>query len=225
MGVSFAIPIDLALNVKDQLQKNGKVLRSRIGVSVQDIRQQLALSFGLTTPHGALISAVDPAGPGEKAGLKAGDVITSVNGRTIDHSWDLPAIVSQLAPGSQAKLGIWHDRKATEVTVKTVLLEDTPGQVAKASGEDGGGKLGLVLRSLQPNEQQELHTKGRLLVEDVTGPALAAGLQPGDVVLGVNGVGVATVADLKREVARAGHNVALLVQREDAQIYYPVDVG
>jgi serine protease Do len=225
MGVSFAIPIDLALNVKDQLQKNGKVMRSRIGVSVQDIRQQLALSFGLSTPHGALISAVDPTGPGEKAGLKAGDVITSVNGRNIDHSWDLPAIVSQLPPGTQARLGIWHDRKATEVTVKTVLLEDAPGQVARASGEDGGGKLGLVLRSLQPSEQQELHTKGRLVIEDVTGPALAAGLQPGDVVLGVNGVGVATVADLKREVARAGHNVALLVQREDAQSYFPIDVG
>jgi serine protease Do len=225
MGVSFAIPIDLALNVKEQLQKNGKVVRSRIGVSVQDIRQQLALSFGLSAPHGALISKVDPGGPGEKAGLKAGDVITSVNGRNIDHSWDLPAIISQLPPGSTARLGIWHERKATEVTVKTVLLEDSPAQVARASGEDGGGKLGLVLRSLQPSEQQELHTKGRLLVEDVSGPALAAGLQPGDVVLGVNGVGVATVADLKREVARAGHNVALLVQREDAEIYYPVDVG
>jgi serine protease Do len=225
MGVSFAIPIDLALNVKEQLQKNGKVVRSRIGVSVQDIRQQLALSFGLSAPHGALISAVDPTGPSEKAGLKAGDVITSVNGRNVDHSWDLPAIISQLPPGSSARLGIWHDRKATEVTVKTVLLEDSPTQVARNSGEDGGGKLGLVLRSLQPSEQQELHTKGRLLVEDVSGPALAAGLQPGDVLLGVNGVGVATVADLKREVARAGHNVALLVQREDAQIYYPVDVG
>jgi serine protease Do len=225
MGVSFAIPIDTALSVKDQLQKNGKVIRSRIGVSVQDIRQQLALSFGLTTPHGALISSVDPTGPGEKAGLKAGDVITSVNGRNVDHSWDLPAIVSQLPPGSQARLGIWHDRKATEVNVKTVLLEDSATQVAKAHGEDGGGKLGLVLRSLQPSEQQELHTKGRLLIEDVTGPALAAGLQPGDVVLGVNGVGVASVADLKREVARAGHNVALLVQREDAQIYYPIDLG
>jgi serine protease Do len=225
MGVSFAIPIDLALNVKEQLQKNGKVVRSRIGVSVQDIRQQLALSFGLTAPHGALISAVDPSGPGEKAGLKAGDVITSVNGRNIDHSWDLPAVISQLPPGSQARLGIWHDRKATEVMVKTVLLEDSPAQTARASGEDGGGKLGLVLRSLQPNEQQELHTKGRLLVEDVSGPALAAGLQPGDVVLGVNGVGVASVADLKREVARAGHNVALLVQREDAQTYFPIDVG
>jgi serine protease Do len=225
MGVSFAIPIDMALNVKDQLQKSGKVIRSRIGVSVQDIRQQLALSFGLTSPHGALISAVDPTGPSEKAGLKAGDVITSVNGRNIDHSWDLPAVIAQLPPGSTARLGIWHDRKATEVNVKTVLLEDSTAQVAKTQGEDGGGKLGLVLRSLQPSEQQELHTKGRLLVEDVTGPALAAGLQPGDVVLGVNGVGVATVADLKREIARAGHNVALLVQREDAQTYFPIDVG
>ena len=225
MGVSFAIPIDMALGVKDQLQKSGKVVRSRIGVSVQDIRQQLALSFGLATPHGALISSVDPAGPSEKAGLKAGDVIISVNGRNIDHSWDLPAIISQLPPGSSAHLGIWHDKKAAEVTVKTVLLEDAPAQVARAAGEDGGGKLGLVLRSLQPAEQQELHTKGRLLVEDVSGPALAAGLQPGDVVLGVNGVGVATVADLKREVARAGHNVALLVQREDAQTYFPIDVG
>ena len=225
MGVSFAIPIDLALNVKEQLQKNGKVVRSRIGVAVQDIRQQLALSFGLSTPHGALISKVDPSGPGEKAGLKAGDVITSVNGRNIDHDWDLPAIISQLPPGSQARLGIWHDRKATEVTVKTELLEDSPAEVARNTGEDGGGKLGLKLRPLQPSEQQELHTKGKLLVEDVSGPALAAGLQPGDVVLGVNGVGVATVADLKREITRAGHNVALLVQREDAQIYYPIDVG
>src|SRR6202000_1494046 len=225
MGVSFAIPIDLALKVKDQLQKNGKVVRSRIGVAVQDVRQQLALSFGLTTPPGALISSVDPTGPGEKAGLKAGDVITSVNGRNIDHSWDLPALISQLPPGTSAKLGIWHDRKATEVTVKTVLLEESPAQASRASGEDGGGKLGLVLRSLQPAEQQELHTKGRLLVEDVSGPALAAGLQPGDVVLGVNGIGVASVADLKREVARAGHNVALLVQREDAQQYFPIDVG
>jgi serine protease Do len=225
MGVSFAIPIDLAMNVKDQLQKNGKVVRSRIGVAVQDVRQQLALSFGLATPHGALISSVDPTGPGEKAGLKAGDVITSVNGRNIDHSWDLPALISQLPPGTSAKVGIWHDRKATEVTVKTVLLEDSPAQAARGAGEDGGGKLGLVLRALQPAEQQELHTKGRLLVENVTGPALAAGLQPGDVVLGVNGIGVASLADLKREVARAGHNVALLVQREDAQQYFPIDVG
>ncbi len=225
MGMSFAIPIDVALNVKDQLLKNGKVNRSRIGVAVQDLCQPLAQSFGLSAPHGALISAVEPQSPGERAGLKPGDIITSVNGRNIDHSWDLPAVISQLTPGTDARLGIWHDKKATEVIVKTVLLEDTPAQAAKNAGEDGGGKLGLAVRPLKPDEQQELHTKGRLVVEDVSGPALAAGLQAGDVVLGVNGTGVASVADLKREVARAGRSVALLIQREDAQIYIPVDLG
>jgi serine protease Do len=225
MGMSFAIPIDVALNVKDQLMKNGKVNRSRIGVSVQDIDQQLALTFGLTTPHGALISSVEPQGPGERAGLKPGDVITSVNGKNIDHSYDLPSVISQLPPGSEAHLGVWHDRKATEATVKTVLLEDTPPQAAHNGAQDGGGALGLAVRPLDPSEQKELHTRGRLVVEDVSGPALAAGLQAGDVVLGVNGAGVSTVADLKREVARAGHSVALLIQREDAQIYVPIDLG
>jgi serine protease Do len=225
MGMSFAIPIDVALNVKDQLLKNGKVSRSRIGVSVQDIGQQLAQTFGLSAPHGALISAVEPQSPGERAGLKPGDVITSVNGRSIDHSYDLPSAISQLTPGSEAHLGIWHDRKATEVTVKTVLLEDTPAQAARNGAEDTGRALGLAVRPLDPSEQQELHTRGRLVVEDVTGPALAAGLQAGDVVLGVNGAGVSTIAELKREVARAGHNVALLIQREDAQIYVPIDAG
>jgi serine protease Do len=225
MGMSFAIPIDVALNVKDQLMKTGKVARSRIGVSVQDIGQQLAQTFGLMTPHGALISAVEPQSPGEKAGLKPGDVITSVNGRNIDHSYDLPSVISQLRPGSEAKLGVWHDRKAIEVTVKTVLFEDTPAQAARGGAEDGGGKLGLAVRPLEPSEQRELHTHGRLVVEDVSGPALAAGLQAGDVVLGVNGAGVSTVADLKREVARAGRTVALLIQRDDAQIYIPVDLG
>ncbi len=225
MGMSFAIPIDVALSVKDQLMKNGKVNRSRIGVSVQDIGQQLAQTFGLTTPHGALISAVEPQSPGERAGLKPGDVITSVNGRAIDHSYDLPAVISQLSPGSEARLGVWHERKANQVTVKTVLLEDAPSQAARSNSEDGG-RLGLAVRPLEPGEQQELHTRGRLVVEDVTGPALAAGLQAGDVVLGVNGSGVSTVAELKREVARAaGHTLALLIQREDAQIYIPVDLG
>jgi serine protease Do len=225
MGMSFAIPIDIALNVKDQLMKSGKVNRSRIGVSVQDIGQQLAQTFGLARPHGALISSVEPQSPGERAGLKPGDVITSVNGKNIDHSYDLPSVVSQLPPGSDAHLGVWHDRKATEVTVKTVLLEDAPPQTARSGAEDGGGALGLAVRALDPAEQKEMHTHGRLVVEDVTGPALAAGLQAGDVVLGVNGAGVSTIAELKREVARAGHTVALLIQREDAQIYIPVDVG
>lgn len=225
MGVSFAIPIDLALNVKNQLLAKGKVSRSRIGVAVQEVDQKLATTFGLGTPHGALISSVDPKGPSERAGLKPGDVITSVNGHSIDHSFDLPTLIADIVPGSEAHIGLWHDHKAGEVDVKTVLLDDEPARNARNDREDGGGKLGLAVRPLEPKEQQELHTRGRLLVEDVSGPALAAGLQAGDVVLGVNGAGVASVADLKREVARAGHSVALLIQREDAQIYVPIDIG
>jgi serine protease Do len=202
------------------------VSRSRIGVAVQDVNQKLAQSFGLGTPHGALISSVDPKGPGERAGLKPGDVITTVNGHRIDHSFDLPTIIADIPPGNVAHIGIWHDHKADMVDVKTVLLDEQPTQTARnKENDDSGGKLGLAVRPLDPKEQQELHTRGRLVVEDVSGPALAAGLQAGDVVLGVNGSGVSTVADLKREVARAGHNVALLIQRDEAQIYVPVDIG
>jgi serine protease Do len=225
MGMSFAVPIDLALNVEHQLLTKGKVSRSRIGVGVQKVDQKLATTFGLGTPHGALISSVDPKGPSERAGLKPGDVVTSVNGHNIDEWYDLPTMVAEIPPGTDAHVGIWRDHKASQVDVKTVLLDDEPAQAARNPPDDGGGKLGLAVRPLEPNEQQELHTKGRLVVEDVTGPALAAGLQAGDVVLGVNGSSVASVAELKREVARAGHSVALLVQRDDAQLYFPVDIG
>jgi serine protease Do len=225
MGMSFAIPIDLALNVKEQLLRTGKVSRSRIGVAVQEVNQQLAHTFGLTRPHGALISAVEPKSPGEKSGMKPGDVITSVNGREIEHSSDLPSIIAVLPPGSEAHIGLWHDHKATTMNVRTVLLDDEPAQAAKTESDDDGGKLGLAVRPLDADEQHELRTRGRLVVEDVTGPALAAGVQSGDVLLGVNGTAINTVAELKREVARAGHSVALLIQREDAQIYLPVDMG
>jgi serine protease Do len=225
MGMSFAIPIDLALNVKNQLLTKGKVARSRIGVGVQAVDQKLAISFGLGTPHGALVSTVDPKGPAERAGLKPGDVITSVNGKSVDESFDLPTLIADIPPGSEAHIGVWHDHRAGMVDVKTVLLDDEPAQAARADNTDGGGKLGLALRPLDPKEQQQLHTRGRLVIEDVSGPALAAGLQPGDVVLGINGADVTSVADLKREVAKAGHNVALLIQREDAQRYFPIDIG
>src|SRR5450755_3049781 len=152
-GLAFAVPIDLALNVKNQLLTKGKVSRSRIGVAVQEVNQKLAQTFGLTTPHGALVSSVDPKGPGERAGLKPGDVITSVNGHNIDHSFDLPTIIADIPPGSLAHIGIWHDHKAAEVNVKTVLLDEEPTQTARNQGDDGGGKLGLSLRPLDPKEQ------------------------------------------------------------------------
>ena len=194
MGMSFAIPIDLAMNVKDQLQTKGKVSRSRIGVAVQAVNQKLAtvLRFGHAARRAHQCGG--PEGSEREGGPQA---------RRCHHQRQRPQHRSvqrfaadrlpQMPPGSEAHLGIWRDHKATEVDVKTVLLDDEPAQTARSHGsEDSGGKLGLAVRPLQPNEQQELHTKGRLLVEDVTGPALAAGLQAGDVVLGVNGSSVAS---------------------------------
>jgi serine protease Do len=109
MGMSFAVPIDLALNVEKQLLAKGKVSRSRIGVAVQPVNQKLATSFGLGTPHGALVSSVDPKGPSERAGLKPGDVITTVNGHKIDESNELPTAIAEIPPGSDAHIGIWRD--------------------------------------------------------------------------------------------------------------------
>ncbi|MFO1465124.1 MAG: DegQ family serine endoprotease [Steroidobacteraceae bacterium] len=225
MGMSFAIPIDLVLNVKDQLLAKGKVSRSRIGVGVQEVNQQFSKTFGLDTPHGALVSSVEPKSPSERAGLKPGDVITSVNGRTINRSSDLPSIIASLAPGSDARIGIWRDRHAMEVNVRTVALDDEPAERnARNDRDTDSGKLGLALRSLTPNEQQQLDTHGKLVVEDVSGPALAAGVQPGDVILGINGTPVTGIAELKREASKSKGSVALLIQREDAQIYVPLDL-
>ena len=226
MGMSFAIPIDLVLNVKDQLLTKGRVSRSRIGVSVQEVNQQLAQTFGLDIPHGALVSSVEPKGPGERAGLKPGDVITSVNGKQVNRSADLPAIIAALPPGSEAHVEVWRDRHAQQVGVRTVALDDEPAiRNARAERDADSGRLGLALRPLNPGEQDQLDTKGHLVVESVSGPALAAGVQQGDVVLGINGASVGSVSDLKREVARSKGSVALLIQRQDAQIYIPVDIN
>jgi len=135
MGMSFAIPIDVALNVKEQLLKNGKVNRSRIGVAVQTSASNWRCHSALDAARCARQRGRAEE-PWRAAGLKPGDIITSVNGKNIDHSYDLPAAISELPPGSEARLGVWHDRKATEVSVKTVLLEDTPAQAAKNVGED-----------------------------------------------------------------------------------------
>jgi serine protease Do len=226
MGVSFAIPIDLVLNVKEQLLTKGKVSRSRIGVGVQEVNQQLSQTFGLDTPRGALVSSVEPKSPGERAGLKPGDVIISVNGKQVSRSTDLPTIIAALPPGTDARIGVWRDRRATELNVRTVALDDEPAvRNARAERDNDSGKLGLSLRPLNRNEQDQLDTKGRLVVEDVSGPALAAGIQPGDVILGINGTPVSGVGEIKREVSRSKGSVALLIQRDQAQIYIPVDIN
>jgi len=225
MGISFAIPIDIAIGVKDQLIKTGHVERGRIGVVIQEVGQQLADSFGLDRPRGALVSQVEPGGPAAKAGVKVGDVILSANGQPIDHSTQLSAVISQLRPGSKAELEVWRDKASRKLTVDVEELKET--RLARNESGDArpGAKLGLSLRPLSPQEKRSAHLDDGLLVEDVDGPALEAGLRPGDVILGANGQKVASVADLEGIAEHAKRSIALLVNREGTSIFVPLKVG
>ncbi|HZF15564.1 MAG TPA: DegQ family serine endoprotease [Steroidobacteraceae bacterium] len=224
MGISFAIPIDVAVGVKDQLVKYGKVSRGRIGVTIQDVNQDFAESFGLDRPHGALVSSVEKDGPAAKAGIEPGDVILKVNGTDVDRSTGLPTIVAGLKPGSTANIEVFRKGAKKNFDVKVAELQETPERVAKTSLRQEPNKLGLSVRPLTADEQEQAETEGKLLVEDVSGPAARAGVQPGDIILGVNGSKVSSVADLSAATGKSAKTVALLVQRENGQIYIPVRV-
>ncbi len=225
-GVSFAIPIDVAINVKSQLVASGRVQRGRIGVTIQDVNQALADSFRLPRPHGALVSQVEGRGPADKAGLKVGDVILAVNSRAIERSGELPAIIAGIKPGTEATLEIWRDKGKRKVRIKVGELEDEPAIAARQpGGEADTGKLGLAVRPLSGSERQQLRTQGSLIVEESDGPAAVAGVEPGDVLLAVNGAPVASVGEFRDSVMKGGSTVALLIQRGNAQIYIPVRVG
>jgi serine protease Do len=225
MGLSFAIPIDVVKDVEEQLVKNGHVRRGRIGVAIQDVNAQLAQSFGLDRPRGALVSSVEKGGPGDKAGLKAGDVIVAVNGQPVDREYQLPLMVSKIQPGKNATLTVWRDRGTRDLTVTVDELKDPQARSNTPGKDQSGGKLGLAVRPLTPQEKAEANTNGRLLVEDANGAAANAGIQPGDVIIAVNGQEVATVEQLRAAVDKAGKTVALLIQRDQAQIFVPVPTG
>ena len=228
MGVSFAIPIDVARNVEEQLVKTGHVVRGRIGVTIQDVNAQLAQSFGLDRPRGALVSMVEQDGPAAKAGLVAGDVILGVNGRAIERYGELSGTIAAMRPGADASLWVWREGKQQTMPVRVAELKEKEQQQAKTNNRQGGRSasqpdaLGLTVRPLEPQEKEQAETQGTLVVEDVTGAAAAAGVQAGDIILGVNGKRVKTSKELQEASKAAGKNVALLIQRDDAQIFVPL---
>ncbi len=225
MGISFAIPIDIAIGVKDQIVKTGHVQRGRIGVLVQEVGQQLADSFGLDRPRGAIVALVEAGSPAAKAGLKSGDVILAVGSQAVERSGQLSAIISQLKPGAHATLEIWRDRASRKVEIE--IGEAKEGAVASTErGESPqGGRLGLSVRPLTPQERRAAGLDGGLLVEDAAGPALEAGLQPGDVIVGANGQKVATREDLEAQVGKSKRSIALLVNRSGTTIFVPIKIG
>ncbi len=224
-GVSFAVPIDVAINVKNQLVASGRVERGRIGVTIQDVNQALADSFRLSRPRGALVSQVEEGGPGDKAGLKPGDVILAVDGRTVERSSELPPAIAAIKPGKQVTLRIWRNKSERDVKIRIGELEDEPAIASLgAPGNSEAGKLGLAVRPLTGVEQQRLRTIGRLVVEDADGPAAIAGVESGDVLIMVNGVRVGSVLEFRKAVEDSGGTVALLIQRGNAQIFVPVRI-
>jgi len=228
MGVSFAIPIDVARNVEEQLIKTGHVVRGRIGVTIQDVNAQLAESFGLDRPRGALVSSVEKDGPAAHAGVAPGDVILAVDGRPIERYGELSSQVAAMRPGAEANLALWRNGKEQTLSVKVAELKEQPQNVAYRGGkpkQQAAGQasaLGLTVRPLEAREKEQANTQGSLLVEEVSGPAQAAEVQPGDIILGINGKRVHSVKELEDATRAAGKNVALLIQREDAQIFVPL---
>jgi serine protease Do len=218
-GLSFAIPIDVANKVQAQLVQHGKVTRGRLGVTIQEIDQALADSFGLKKPEGALVSSVEKGSPAEKAGVEPGDVILKLNDHAINHSSDLSSQVSDMTPGSVGKLQIVRKGEAMTLTVNVGEMKNA-NMAANDESAAEKGRLGVVVRPLGKDEGSN-----GLVVEQASGPAARAGIQAGDVILSINGTPITNGKQFQSLVQKAGKNVALLIQRDDAKIFVPVDLG
>lgn len=221
-GLAFAIPIDIALDVKDQLLQTGKVTRGRLGVALQEVSQALARSFGLRHSDGALITMVEPGGPGAQAGLQAGDVVLAIDGKTVADSADLLGTVAGMRPGRVADLLVWRAGRAShlQATVGAFDSGDAPGGEAQ-----GLARFGLALRPANEQERRQLGVSQGLVIEQASGAAARAGLRAGDVVLSVNGAPVANAGALVGEIERARGTAALLVQRGGTRLYVAVEPG
>jgi serine protease Do len=188
MGLSFAIPIDVAMDVANQLKKDGKVSRGWLGVVIQEVNKDLAESFGLDKPAGALVAQVMDNGPAAKGGLQVGDVILSLNGKPIDMSADLPHLVGGMKDGDKATLDVIREGKRKSLTVTVGALPDEDPQIsAKAGAERSSNRLGVSVTDLTADQKKTLDLKGGVVIKDVQdGPAALIGLQPGDVITHLN---------------------------------------
>ena len=224
-GLSFAVPIDVALKIKDQIVQHGRARHARLGVQVQDLNQTLAESFGLQRPDGALVAGVAPGSAAAKAGLKSGDVILSVNGQPIVQAGQLSSRIALSAPGERVTLKVWRDKAARELQATLGSAEPEREQRAAGDEPDDGTRLGLALRPLEPAEKRRAKLEHGLVVEEAEGAAARAGVSPGDVVLAVNGQPVDSVEQLRAVLKSKPKNVALLVERRGERLFVPIRLG
>ncbi len=227
MGISFAVPIDEAMRVSDQLKSMGRVVRGRIGVQIGEVTKDVAESLGLPRPQGALVARVEPGSPAEKAGVEAGDIITNFNGTVIEKSGDLPRLVGNTKPGSKATLTVL--RKGNKRDLPVVIAEMEVEQVAKKEEkkpkqEQALNSLGLAVNDLTEGQRRELKLEGGVIVELADGSAARAGIQPGDVIVRLNNTDIKDTKQFNALVAKLDpkKNALLLVRRGDASQFVPL---
>ncbi|MFN0037987.1 MAG: DegQ family serine endoprotease [Burkholderiales bacterium] len=228
MGLSFAIPIDVAMDIANQFRQSGRISRGRIGVVIQEVTRELAESFGLPKPAGALVNSVEKGGPADKAGLEASDVILKFDGKTVNNSADLPRIVAQTKPGSRVTAQIWRKGSSKDVTV---TVGEMPEEKQAQRGQKKEGKpanmvarLGLALSELSADQRREINAAGGLLVEEVQGQAAKAGIRRGDIVLALNNQDVKSIEQLNQLINHfdKARSVALLIRRGESSLYVPL---
>ena len=235
MGVSFAIPIDVAMEIQNQLRTSGKVSRGRLGVVIQEVSKELADSLGLAKPMGAVVNAVEKGGPADKAGLEPGDVLLKFDGKTINNSADLPRMVGITRPGTRSVLQVWRKgtTKDISVTVGEMLDERQASARPSKSGkptEQAANRLGLVVSELTAEQRRELKMSSGLLIEDVRGAASRADLRPGDIVIAVISKGatseIKTVDQFNKILAQfdKGSSVTLLIRRGEMQTFITMKI-
>lgn len=232
MGLSFAIPIDVAMDVVNQLRTSGKVTRGRIGVVIQEVTRELADSFGMSKPTGALISNVEKGGPADKAGVQPSDVILKFDGKLVNSSGDLPRMVAASRPGAKVVVQLWRKGQVSEVmlvvgeTVAETRLAQrgSKGGSAPAPASESSERLGLILSELTAEQKAELKVEGGLLVEEAKGAAARGDLHRGDVILAIGNFPIRSL-DQFNEILKQipkGRNVALLVRRDEVASYVAI---
>ena len=226
MGLSFAIPIDVANDITQQLRTTGKVTRGRIGVVIQPVTRELADGFGLPKPQGALVNSVEKGGPAERAGIEAGDVILRFDGKPVNSSEDLPRIVGGTKPGSSIAVQVWRNKAARDMQVVVAELSDDRATRQARGGKpqpQAGNRFGMALADLSDAQRKELKIEGGVLVDGVQGAAAQAGLRRGDVILAINNQDVKSVEQFQQLMGGfdKGRIVALLVRRGGNSLYIP----
>lgn len=229
MGLSFSIPIDVALDVSNQLKANGKVNRGWLGVVIQELSKELAESFGMKNTNGSLVAAVEKGGPADKAGMEPGDVIVKFDGKPIVASSDLPRAVGNTKPGRTVPVEVL--RKGNEKTLNVTVGEtpsdpsETPA-VNKAPAKQEANRIGLLLKEPTAQQKKKLNGKNGLVVIDAQGPVAQAGVRRGDVILGLNNTEIQSLEQFNKLLAgfSAGKTVALLVLRGENTLYVPVKI-